>query len=343
MKKICVIGNVGDGNKIGGQISKTNELVNGLRNIEESIKFYNVYGENPISFLMKTRKLMKEHSAMVVILASPGYFKILPTLIFFQIFYKCDIYEVVIGGIRQQYIAGNLWRIFLERKISCIFVESNYMVQEYKEIGLNNAKYLPNMKKIQITKESLLKHDGSNLKLCTFSRIDRYKGIDAAIDIVTAINDKDEDKVYLDIYGPIDENFRQQFETKLAESDHEYVNYKGLVENAKSTEILSNYDLMIFPTRWKAEGFPGSFIDAYSAGLPIVSSYRENFMDIIQDHVNGCMVDENDLFQFESVIRELRDDRSLLQNMKRAALKSAALYDRDYVVKILYHEINDYS
>mgnify|MGYP002239410386 CR=1 FL=1 len=35
---------------------------------------------------------------------------------------------------------------------------------------------------------------------------------------------------------------------------------------------LCRYDIMLFPTYWYGEGFPGIVMDAYIAGLPLIAS-----------------------------------------------------------------------
>lgn len=338
-KRICVIGNVGDGNQVGGQISKTTEIVEGLKKIDNTVEFYNVYGKKPYVLFYNFAKLMKDNDAAVVVLASPGYFKVLPLLIFFKHFFSCELFELVIGGVRQNYITAKPIKKSYEKQINRIFVESNYMVKQYEALGLKNTKYLPNLKRIELASREMIEHENSGFRICTFSRIDRYKGIDTAIDIISSINKSDEEKVYLDIYGPIDKDFRQEFERKLNEADSKYIKYCGVLDRGKSTNTLSKYELLLFATKWIAEGFPGSFIDAFSAGLPILASYRENFTDIIQNHVNGYLINEDDLNGFKSAIKEMRDNRKELLMMKRNALESAKRYDRDYVASILYNEI----
>ena len=54
--------------------------------------------------------------------------------------------------------------------------------------------------------------------------------------------------------------------------------------------MLSKYDLHLFPTRFYAEGFPGTLIDFFIAGVPTLSSTFVNSADILS---------EDDSFFFE--------------------------------------------
>ncbi len=44
---------------------------------------------------------------------------------------------------------------------------------------------------------------------------------------------------------------------------------------------------MLFPTKFKTEGIPGTIIDAYASGLTVVSSIWDNYNEIIDDGITG--------------------------------------------------------
>ncbi|MFR3494185.1 MAG: glycosyltransferase [Blautia sp.] len=55
-------------------------------------------------------------------------------------------------------------------------------------------------------------------------------------------------------------------------SSPQYIRYKGMVPFNQSTEVLKNYDALLFPTYYEGEGFAGTIIDAFAAGLPVIAS-----------------------------------------------------------------------
>ena len=54
-----------------------------------------------------------------------------------------------------------------------------------------------------------------------------------------------------------------------------------------SVDVLKSYFFLLFPTKCPGEGIPGTIIDAYAAGLPVVSSLYPNFAEIIDEGVTG--------------------------------------------------------
>jgi len=58
--------------------------------------------------------------------------------------------------------------------------------------------------------------------------------------------------------------------------------------------------MMLFPTRFATEGVPGTIIDAYSAGLPVLSSRWRSFGKVVEDGVTGFgyeLLNNSDLTQ----------------------------------------------
>lgn len=339
MRKIGVIGNAGNGAEIGGQITKTVELLDYLSSRNISCDFYNVRERQIIRLLKGCQNVIKNADDVIIIMASTGHFKILPFIIWWSRKYNTNIHEIVIGGVRHEYIKKFKWRLSLERKVDKIYVESTYMQEEYRKLGLGQAQYLPNYKTFKKLERAGKPREG-NLRICTFSRIDEYKGIDTAIDIVRELNKKEKKSVLLDIYGPIKESYVSTIKRKMKDSEKYGITYKGVIPTDKAQDVLKEYDVLIFPSCWETEGFPGTFIDALSAGLPIISSYRINFTDVVKEGYNGYLIKEwNDIDSYVEVLQKLLQDKEKLTEMKSNALKSAELYQTEEVLKTVLKNI----
>ena len=113
------------------------------------------------------------------------------------------------------------------------------------------------------------------------------KGIEDAINAVKTVNERLGRTVYtLDIYGQVDPNQTEWFEALKADLPP-YVNYGGCVPFDQSVEVLKNYFALLFPTRFYTEGIPGTIIDAYAAGVPVISARWESFADIVEENETG--------------------------------------------------------
>lgn len=339
MSKIGFIGNF-CGGAIGGQAEKTRILYDFLNNAYEVVKV-DTFRMSPIQVLIAVWRAFLECDRIVVILASPGYFKIQPCLLLCRKLTGAEIYEFAIGGIRYEYLANKKRRIYREKKIKKIYVESTHMVHEYQKLGLNNAVYVPNFKIMDSLHMVNRPERTDGLRLCTFSRIDGYKGIDTAIGIVDAIYEKRHIKVDLDIIGPIDKKYEQDFRKLLANADKDRVHYIGSIPSKEAIGVLREYDVMIFPTHWKAEGFPGSFIDAMAAGLPILATDKENFHNIIINKYNGWLIDEWNINGYVEKIAELAADPELLTQMRHNAVAEAEKYTVENALSKVLADLNE--
>ena len=111
-----------------------------------------------------------------------------------------------------------------------------------------------------------------SLKTCSeeLSRL-KEKGIVDAIETVHNDNEENQYKFHLNIWGPIEEEFRDEFEEMIEKYPQDF-SYKGTVNYNMSVETLTDHIALLFPTYWKGEGFPGTIIDAYAAGLPVIAT-----------------------------------------------------------------------
>ena len=345
MTKIGILGNFGGG-IIGGQVTKTHELSKALEKQfgKISVADVNKNKRNVLRLIRQLWSLLRDTDIIFVILASPGYFRLLPILLCMNVFFKCDMYEIVTGGVRYQYIQGKKIRLWMEKKIKKIYVETNYMVMQYEKLGLCNVECLPNFKEIEpISEEELAEGFNWNgtLRLCTFSRIDRLKGVDDAIKIISMINQKcGKNIAHLDIIGPIDTEYQKEFESILNSVDEKNVCYCGKIDGKIAVSVLKKYDALLFPTNWSTEGFPGSLIDAMAAGLPVLANAKENFKDIVIEGYNGYLITETKREdQYISIIYSWYKDRETLFTMKRNALSEVGKYKPQNVLKQIWKEL----
>lgn len=156
-------------------------------------------------------------------------------------------------------------------------VESNLMVQQLTTCGVKNIFQLPNFKPINYYPDitDRVKNWTKDVKrpihFVFLSRIMAEKGCDYIIDAARQLNEMGyKDKFTIDFYGKIAETYRTNFLLKLESLQN--VEYKGFLnlQSDKGYDKLSQYDLMLFPTYWKGEGFAGVFIDAFISGVPMI-------------------------------------------------------------------------
>ena len=193
---------------------------------------------------------------------------------------------------------------------------------------------MPNCKKLNILKENELVYNTFEpYRLCTFSRVMKKKGIEDAIIAVEAVNKKIGRIVYeLDIYGQIDSNQTEWFED-LRQEFPSFVRYCGCVDADKSVEIIKEYFALLFPTHFYTEGIPGTIIDAYAAGVPVISAKWESFDDVIEDYVTGIGYEFNNINDLKRKLFDIIRSTGQINSLKLNCIKKSKQFLPNKVIK----------
>lgn len=342
MYKVTIIGNFSFGrNDHGGQTTKTHNVYNALCNAlgKVNVKAVDTYGGWRFLFRMPVVlwSTLRTAQNIIILPAHRGVRTVAPLLIILNGLFHRRIHYCVIGGwLADMMKKKPLLRLFLKH-IYCIYTETNSMRKDLQQLGFHNVQVMPNFKEIPIRSLESIKAQKfvEPYPLCTFSRVTPQKGIEQAVEVVNAINAHYGRCVFtLDIYGQIDkgeetwfENFQRTFPI--------YVKYVGQVPPEKSLNVLSRYFLLLFPTLFYTEGMPGTILDAYSSGLPIISSIWKNYYDIVDEGETGIGYSFGDLNQMKDALLHIAENPELLTPMRYHCLQKAKMYQPQEVIKIL--------
>ncbi len=208
------------------------------------------------------------------------------------------------------------------------------MKDALETLDLKNVFIMPNCKKLNILKENELVYNTFEpYRLCTFSRVMKKKGIEDAIIAVEAVNKKIGRIVYeLDIYGKIDSNQTEWFED-LRQEFPSFVRYCGCVDADKSVEIIKEYFALLFPTHFYTEGIPGTIIDAYAAGVPVISAKWESFDDVIEDYVTGIGYEFNNINDLKRKLFDIIRSTGQINSLKLNCIKKSKQFLPNKVIK----------
>lgn len=289
MKKVCIIGHFAFNKQmLDGQTIKTLNIYKALVNElgKDNVSCIDTHGGKkilPMLFFQSVVAAFK-HKNIIMLPAHNGIKFFAPLLALLSKVTSCKMHYVVIGGWLYSFLKEHHWLINNLKCFSGIYVETSSMNVNLEAMGFANVVVMPNFKFLHILKpEELVYQYEEPFKLCTFSRVMKEKGIEDAIEAIKNINQSLGKVVYeLDIYGQVDDGYKDQFNTIMS-SVPSYIRYCGNVKYDKSTEVLKEYFLLLFPTKFYTEGIPGTIIDAYSAGVPVVCSQWENFSDLVDE------------------------------------------------------------
>lgn len=346
LKAVSVIGHFGNSKLLlNGQTVKTkiitDELGKQLGN-DEVIKIDTAGGKSTLlKAPFQSLKALKKAKNVIIFPAHNGLRVYAPLLsVFRKFFQNRKLHYVVIGGWLPEFLQKRKRLAKRLKRFDGIYVETNTMKNALEKQGFTNIFVMPNCKDLKIlTPEELVYPNGETYKLCTFSRVMKEKGIEDAVKAVKEVNEEAGRTIYtLDIFGQVDAAQVQWFED-LKTTFPDYVNYRGVVDYDKSVEVLKNYFALLFPTRFYTEGIPGTIIDAYAAGVPVISAKWGSFSDVINEGITGFSYEFNNVTDLIKRLGYVANNANCITDLKLNCLEKSRDYLPCSIVKMLIEKL----
>jgi glycosyltransferase involved in cell wall biosynthesis len=127
---------------------------------------------------------------------------------------------------------------------------------------------------------------GDYLAFC--GRVSREKGLERAIEIARLAG------MRLRIAAKVDEAEEQYFRSRIAPLlRHPLIEFIGEVDETTKPALLGNARALLFPIDWP-EPFGLAMIEAMSCGTPVIAWPHGSVPEIVEDGVNGVVVDTID-------------------------------------------------
>ena len=255
-----------------------------------------------------------------------------PILYFICKLRKNKIYYFVVGGWLFEFLNKNKYLIPLLSKIEHIFVESHLLETSLTDkLGFNNTIYFPNFRFHEFS-PSFERINPEELRVVFMARVNRMKGFESLFKVADYFAANQE--IIIDFYGPIDKSDEHLFMKEL--NSHKNTRYMGVLEPKEINKILSGYDVMVLPTRYFTEGLPGSVMDSYLSGVPVIATKWKYAEEFISDNETGFIVPfQNGENEIVDSILSLKNDRDKLSKMKINAYKKSYEFSATYAWNII--------
>lgn len=166
-----------------------------------------------------------------------------------------------------------------------------------------------------------------------FSRVIKEKGMGEAAKAIAKVNSRfGRKRAVLRIYGLIEDVYREEFE-KLLDEYQDCVFYGGCIPFDQSVEVLSDSYMLLFPSVYRGEGMPGTILDAFSAGLPVIATDWHFNAELVQNGVTGYCYDWKKPELLEEHILYCMEHPEEVNGMRENCLKEAAKYTPEIVME----------
>lgn len=322
MKKLLVLGYFGyNTNQLDGQTVKTRDV---YRLTKEQI------GDSKVDYF-DTQDLQKN-----VFLVFKMFWKIIccstlfylpahnnlkvffPVIYCLSIIFRVRIQYFVVGGWLREFLVNLPVHRFMLKHIKGIHVETKRLKKELEgSYNFKNVDIFPNFRFFDFVPRPT---KSDKLRIVFLARVMKQKGLDWIFALADYIEEYGlQDKFSITFFGQRADEDNTYFEENVAK--YSFVEYRGALQPAEIYETLGQYDLMLLPTHFYTEGLPGSVVDAYISGIPVVVTEWKHSREFVDDGKSGFIVPfENGQHEMIEKVVLLERNRELLDEMKANAL-----------------------
>ena len=173
-------------------------------------------------------------------------------------------------------------------------------------------------------------YNSESTKLDTVGRFDTQKGYDYLVQVAKKVLNEKSDWTW-DIYGSGNKDEVNKIRDLIIENDlQDKLFIKGLEKN----QALIYGDKAIYVMTSRYEGLPLVLLEAQQYNLPIVSfSCPTGPNEIVEDGVNGYLVECYDTDKLSQKLLELMGDEALRQSFSEHAKDNMDKFDKDKILK----------
>lgn len=257
---------------------------------------------------------------------------IFPIIFVLSKIFRFEILYFVVGGWLVEYLSAKPMHRWMLKRIKGIFTETRLMKESLEsKYAFDNIVKFPNFRFTAFVPTE--HHEDGKLKLVFLARINKMKGLDTVFSLASFI-ERRKINVSVDFYGPIYEPDRDYFFDGL--SKFEFVSYKGELQPEQINSTIEKYDVMLLPTHYYTEGLPGSVVDAYMSGIPIIVSKWKHAEEFVINGETGFIIPfENGLNKLEEYIMYLYENPLRLSEMKKNSYIESSKYCSDFAWEII--------
>lgn len=331
-KKLLIIGGITWRNTNHPQLGGTTVLMDNLIDycVEKGIphvviptnKYYGRFASvRNITLIIKgfVKNARRGDVAMVNVSSKTGIITLFPLVVILSRIFGLEAVCRKFAGSIHRYLDEKPWRkkiaLHYLKKTKVSFFETEDLISWFHKNGYE-AIWFPNVRNSNLYNVS----EKYEKRLVFVAQVYEDKGVD----ILLRLSNRLPDDYSIDIYGPItDSRYTYEF------FSHYRAKYCGTLKPDEVARTLSKYNIMVFPTWWHSEGYPGVIIEALSVGMPVVSSRIGGIPEIIEDGISGILVDVKDEEAFEKAVLSI--DQKQYDTLRSAAEKRFEVYNSDIV------------
>ena len=286
----------------------------------ESIKLYFKY----ILFIFKTYSI-KNH--VILNCNEGGVVKLAwPLLIFYN---RKNLKLRIFGGGLMNYYNNTFLLNQFCLKITLrlfpkVFLQTKSVISEILQvIPGKEFIHLPASIHMPLFCKNVVYQNKSKLRVLFAGHLWKSKGIDFILNLSMIENSG----MTFDLHGPLDD-YSIDILSEYNVTYHKPYNHKMCYD------VFVNYDVLLFPSTARCEGYPGVILEAMALGLPVIA-FNWNGINEILDGNKGVLLDDFTLDSIYNSLKELQADLVKYRTIVKNAHNFVQKFRFEEIVKIL--------
>ncbi|MGM9774602.1 MAG: glycosyltransferase [Candidatus Egerieousia sp.] len=334
--RILVIGYFGYAtNRLNGQTVKTRAIYQLIDELNfGKLDYYDTqdFKSNKISIFSMFAKICNSDS-LIYIPAHNNLKYVFPIIYILSKLFSVNIDYFVVGGWLSDFIKFLPIHQRMLRHIKGIHVETKQHKSDLeRNYGYANVDIFPNFRFFNFTP---IVNKSQTLRLVFMARINNKKGLDWIFYLADYIkrNGLGSD-ISITFFGPINSEDYKYFMESV--NKYAFTEYKGELQPEDIYGTLNQYDVMLLPTHYYTEGFPGSILDAYISGIPVIATKWRYANEFIDDGQCGFIIPfENGQDSLVEKVEFIRHNPKALAAMKASAQNKRNEFSSEVAAKYM--------
>ncbi len=242
--------------------------------------------------LAATALAARRHDLIVFLGARRGMLHLAPIVWCICKLVRCPLAFKPIGGdffdlYDQSFPAHRAWQRATTFRSALLLLETKSMCRRAEREGIRHAWH-PNCRPAApFAAESR----EFSARFVFLSRVVATKGVGEVLSVRSRI-----DGITLDIAGPIDDSAYLPLQNEPF--------YHGVIAPDATLQFLSQYDVLVLPTYFSGEGYPGVILEAFSLGMPVITTRWMGIPDIVPESA-GIVIEPRAPDDLERAIRSI--------------------------------------
>ncbi|SDH58140.1 glycosyltransferase family 4 protein [Winogradskyella thalassocola] len=214
----------------------------------------------------------------------------------------------------------NFTKKYVYKKADVVTVLTSFDIEYYKKYGVN-VYVMPNPCSFKAIKTNSNKREKVILAAGHLNRY-HHKGFDNLINLMAPVFKAHPDW-QLKIAGAGDEGINYLRKLAIENSIEDKIIFTGFIDNI--SEVMYQSSIFILSSRF--EGLPMVLLEAMSQGMTCISfNCKTGPSDIIEDNVNGLLIENQNMSQMQNALINLLSNEKLRKRLANEGIKSLDKY-----------------